>query len=313
MRNSTISFWGSLLIILLLSGCALFGGSKAIDLQLKLQPGDVYTLETINDQYIQQTVMGNEQTIDQTIGYTFRQEVLDRSEDGIYSIRVTYDRVVYKQESPMGSVDYDSQDPPEEIAPQAVGFAATAGKSFAMTMNQRGEVLTVTGVDSMIDQIFEEVSAQQPMNPQMRLTLKQQFGESSIKSSMTNLSNYYPEKPVKVGEHWEVVEDRKAMTALHLETDYVLAKAEDGILTLGAKSEITPVEDAEPTQMGEMALSYSLAGQQSGTLQVNRSTGLLKEGTLTQNLSGNISMSGGPMGEMEWPIIIETRILMKQL
>ena len=313
MRNATISFWASLMIAVLLSGCALLGGSKKVDLRLDLEVGDDYTLEIINDQYIQQTVMGNAQTIDQTIGYTYRQEVLDRSEDGIYTIEVTYERVVYEQASPMGSIAYDSQDPPENIAPQAIGFAATTGKSFTMTMNQQGKVLAVMGVDSLIDQIFEEVSAQRSIDPQMRLTLKQQFGESSIKSNMTTLSGYYPEKPIKVGEHWEVVEDRKATTALHLETDYVLSKAEDGVLTLGAKSEITPIEGAPPTKMGEMELSYQLAGQQSGILQVNRSTGLLKEGTLTQNLSGNISMRGGSMGEMEWPILIETKILIKQL
>jgi hypothetical protein len=313
MRHLTLSLCLVLVASVLLSGCALFGGSKAIELSLKLKPGDVYSLETINDQYIQQTVMGSEQNIDQTIGYTYRQEIKSLTEDGNYQVQVTYDRVIFEQEGPMGNIAYDSEDPPEQIPAPALGYAAMVDKSFELVMSPRGKVIDVSGVDAMLDQIFDEVAEQQPLNPQMRESLKQQMGEEGIKNNLGGLTNFYPDNPVKVGDHWQVVQDRAGMTALHLETDYVLAKVEDGVLSLGAKSEISPVADAPPTQMGSMELSYALSGQQSGTLRVDQETGLLQVGSLVQNLSGDIKMTGGPAGEMEWPILIETKITMKQL
>lgn len=302
-----------LLASVMLSGCALFGGSKAIDLQLTLQPGDVFILETITDQDIQQTVMGMDQSIDQKIGYTFRQEVSGVTDEGHYQIKVTYDRMLFEQSSTMGSVAYDSQDPPEPVPAQAKGYAAMVGKGFEMTMDQQGEVLRIEGLDAMLDQVLDEVSAEQPMAPEARTTFKQQFGENSMKQNMASLAGFYPDQPVNVGDHWEIIQKKAGATAMRIQTDYVLAKAEEGVLTLGAKGDISPVPDAAPTVMGGMELAYQLSGTQSGTLLVDQATGLLNSGTLTQQVSGTITMTGGPAGEMEWPITIDSEIVMKKL
>jgi hypothetical protein len=294
----------SLLLSVLLSGCALFGGRKAIDLSLHLSQGERFRFVVSNDQFIQQSVMGMDQSIDQTIGTTYAFEVTQATEQG-YLMQVTYDRVIFTQQMAMGDVFYDS-DSTQKIPTPARGFAAVVGKQFGMEVSRHGEVLKVTGMEALLDQMLVDMNQQGQVPPDMRETLQQQFGVDGVKQTMSNLISFYPTDPVKVGETWEQDVEQSSTTALLIETVYALEKASGSVLTIGSKGEVSPAPNAKPTKMADMTMSYQLDGKQVGEYLLDRDQGLVNQATLTQKVKGNIQMSGGPAGDMTWPITIET-------
>src|SRR4051812_472467 len=97
----------------LLALCA--SASRAAEtIELKLRPvkGQTLKLRSSVNQKVVNTVNGAEQTTTQVIGvgYTFATEEV--AADGTATVKVTYDAVSFKQQSPLSTVEYDSANPP---------------------------------------------------------------------------------------------------------------------------------------------------------------------------------------------------------
>ena len=137
MRIRLWRSFGPVALLLVLS--AVGHAVRAADnVELKLRPkaGETQKLAALIDQKISQTINGSAQTIQQTIGlaYSFAVQTIDP--DGSASIKVTYDAVTFKQQGPMGNIEYDSTHPPTSVPAMAKEFAALAGQSFFAGVRQ---------------------------------------------------------------------------------------------------------------------------------------------------------------------------------
>ena len=295
----------TLLVLLILTMVSC--GKKKVDLKLNLKEGNTYSLKSTTDQVISQEIQGQKMDMKQItgMGYTFNVEKVD--EEGNATAKITYDSVYFKQESPQASIEYDSKNPPEEIPPPALGFAALVGSSVTMVIGPDGTVKDIEGADEMLDSVMEKLPDVGEKEV-YRESLKEQFGDTALKNMMEQQMAIYPDKPVEIGESWSKKMIISSGVPMTIDNTWTLKSIEDGEVALDVKSDISSNTDGEPIKMGPLEMKYDITeGSQEGTIYLDEETGWVIGGENTQNITGNVTMSAQGQ-ELEIPITMESKI-----
>ncbi|MEM9985441.1 MAG: DUF6263 family protein, partial [Bacteroidota bacterium] len=305
-------------LILLMGMVAILAAStnpdqKKITLSLNLEKGDSFQIEMMANQDINQVIMGVENNIQQTQGYIYTYDVEDIV-DGNYDIEVTYDAIIFNQSTQGMTTEYDSRDTVAEVPLTAQGFAGLVGQSFQMTMASDGSVKEISGMDQMIDNMIDQMEVPGLPKEQLRDQLKTQMGNESMKGNMAQMVAAYPDKPIKVGNSWTNQSTVRTTMTLVEETTYTLNKVDDGKAYIGVEGTIATDPEGAPMEMMGMSMSFALEGTQKGTMVIDIASGMTLESNINQLISGDVSMSGGQLGDqtMEFPMSIESTNTIKQ-
>lgn len=303
-----------------LGGPPLQGPGKKVFLRLRLKKGQVYRVKVTMDQDITQKLPaqlgGQEQKIEQAMGMTYSFKVKDVDGDGGMSCEVTYEAMQYKMKAPMVNLEYDSEDPPEDVPMMARGFAAMVGQSFQAKFTPLGKASELTGLEKIFDRVLEKMELPEgPMRKNIEKQLKTQFGDEAMKHTMQRLTGLlFPEKAVGVGDSWEETVNVTRPLALAMEQTMTLRKREAGVATVDVETKVSPCPDAEPMKMGTITVSYELKGTQTGTVTIDESTGWTTGGKLKQNLKGTMVMTGIPnAGEVKAPMLMKSSLTLEQV
>ena len=212
------------------------------------------------------------------------------------------------------TTEYDSRDTAADVPPTAQGFAGLVGQSFMMTMTPKGGVTEISGMDEMIDNMIDQMEVPGLPKEQLRTQLKTQLGNESMKGNMAQMVAAYPEEPVKVGDTWTNQSQVRTTMTMVNETTYTLNKVEDGKAFIGVEGTIVTDPEGDPMEMMGMSMSFALEGTQKGTLVLDIASGMTLESNINQLISGDVSMSGGQLGDqgMEFPMSIESTNTIKQ-
>ena len=284
---------------------------KKVDLKLNLKKGDKFYLLTIAEQDITQTMMGQEIKIGQTIEMGYDYDVVEVLSNGNYKIKSTYTKIVYKQDSQYGSVDYDSDNADSEASGQAKAFAALKGLSFYFTCDEKGNVTDVEGTEDMLNAVIASYGDELPeeKKEEVRKSLKGQFGDKAMKSTLANVMNIYPEKAIKVGKSWSREINLNVGMPMTLANTWTLNSVKKGKALISVETTIKTNPEAEPMEVQGMSMKYDLSGTQTGEMTVDIKTGLTEKSVVDQEFGGKMIMSGGMLPEeMEVPITIISKI-----
>ncbi len=298
----------SILIVLLFSFSVV--QAQKYDLKLRLEDGKSYQLQQTSEQKINISVMGMSQDINQTMvfGYTY---LVEKIENGIHTIKVTYDFIESARDGAQGSFSYNSKEDTEPENPEAQYMAALIGESFHMKMDQMGNVLEVSGTDALLEKGLSKMEGlDEATQKAVKAQLKNQFGDEATKSSVGQLSAFFPKKKVKVGKSWKHDYSTKTVMALDMKSVYTLEKVEDGKAYLNITTEVIP-GPTETFEMGEMSMQYSLEGVYNGTMVIDLTTGWTLEGNLDQDLGGTVQISNPSFGVVDAPMTIGSNIKIK--
>lgn len=279
------------ILLVLALGCT--GGGEGLDLRLNLEAGQSYGLKMVMDEKIEENVQGRTRstTRQMGVGYTFAVESVDA--EGNAWIKSTYKWVSMKQELPMnmGTVEYDSSSPPEEIPLMARGSAALLGHSIDMRLAPKGTVLEVKGLDVLLRKMLDEIEIPRGIpSEEVEGQLREQFGDDALKGMMRNVVAHYPEKPVKVGDSWDQTVVIRQGFPMIIETTYTLRERKGGVATIDNRSTIRSNPDAAP-------LRYKLAGTQQGYMRVDEATGMTLSSEVTQTFDVTLVTEGSGKGE----------------
>jgi len=301
-KKRILTFVGLLVIVALLVSCG--GGTKKLDLKLRLEPGKSYGAKMIADQTITQTLMGQTQTITQSIGMGYTYQVQSVDPDGSMWVKITYDWVSYKQDSPMGKVSYDSANPPATVPEAAIGYAALVGRGFSAKITPTGEMTDVRGADQMVAEILGAMNLPAgSARDQVEALLRTQLSDEALKDSFEKAALFYPDKPIAVGDSWSGQIALASGMPMILDTTWTLKARKNGVATVETRSDARPNPGAKPLELAGMSISYELSGVQSGSMDLDEKTGWLLGGTLKQDVSGKVSAMG-----TSWPITIVSNI-----
>lgn len=312
MRKIAGATFVLLLLLALLSSCAPAVPTEKVSLQYRLQKGQTYFLRMNTEQKITQVLMGQEITVNQTMGLDARYDIRDVDAQGNMTAQVTIDAVRYRMESPMGRVEYDSQKP-AAADPTAQVFSALVGAGYTVKMSPTGELLEVSGLEEMLEGILGRLDALGTSGEQLMQTLRQWFDEKSLAQETGLNTTIYPDYPVAVGESWskEVSGGGMGIVALEINNTWTLRSCQSGVCTIEIRSTAQSATGAAPVEMMGIQVSYDISGDQSGTIQVDEATGWIVHADLKQHFEGKVAVKGGGQGipsGMNWPITIESVI-----
>jgi hypothetical protein len=284
MKNRKLTAIIALLFLVILQSCNS-SGSKAGDkdavlLQFNLQKGKTYTYSMNMD--MDSEVQGQSMKNQMEFAYTL--EVLD-DKDSVKTVKTTYDRISMKMKAGQMNIDFDTNDPQKDSAadlqtnPMGVMsnmFYAMKGKSFEMSINNRGEVVKITGLNELRQAMMNSLGGNEQIQQTMGQAFKQQFNEENIKSSFSQALSIFPDKPVKAGDSWTKKTNMGGLMAAEMNTTYKVKEVNSNNVVLDLTSDVN--------------MSGS-KGTQTGTMKVQPQTGLVTEALLEQKFTSPAKMT----------------------
>jgi hypothetical protein len=273
----------------LLLAATFAGGCKSdevVDLKFNLPAGSNYKFTTTTDQSIDQTMGGSTTSMKQNIIFEMLYKVKSVA-DGVANIDVSYDRIKMGMAGGGMDMKWDSRDSAGNN-PLLSGMGMLLNKPFQMQTNTLGKVISVSGFSAAIEAMMQQVS---PEAAPMQASLMQSFSDSAIRKMLGQVTEIYPEQPVKVGDTWKKTMDvTSGPILMMLDNTYKLNSVSGGVANVTVDSKITtkPAGDAAAMQ----GMSINLKGTQKGDMKIEVATGLIQNSTLKQDISGDISANG---------------------
>ncbi len=282
------------LIFTFLSGLS----SAQIQLDYSLKTGTTYTTKVLLDQSISQTIMGQSQNSDSDQGYGIKMTVID-IEDGNYSIKMVYNSIMINQ--PMVGLSYDSETATTEPTGPAKAIASVLDKELNFTLGKDGVISNITGFEALLDSMVANMGiTDENQASAFKAQMSAQYNSQTIEDQLNRTLIVFPNKELNKGDTWS--EDQSITTpfALNIQTTYELAGYDNDTATLNITSDIF-------TEGGEMSMNGAtmtpdLTGVQSGTIKIDRKTGLILESNMEQLISGLLNITSPQ--EMEIPMEI---------
>ena len=282
--------------------------AAAVRLELKLNKGKTYYQKTITDQQIAQTMMGQEQKMEQGIGTGLKLQVLDVDTQGNMRIQYTYLWSRLKQINPMIQIDYDSsrQSP---VPAGAEAFAGLVGQSYIVKITPKGKVLDVNGVEQLREAVLKKLPAgadtSLAMNP-VAMYIDKQGVKQMVETNMA----IYPEKPVSPGDSWSKHLTMAVGFTLIIDSKWTLQKEEAGVATIGVTASVRTDPNAPPMEANGMKMKAQMSGTQEGTIRIAEATGLTASSQERAQIKGQIAIlaPGQDQPAMAIPMTVETKV-----
>lgn len=299
MRKLSLALFGFVALTMLFS-CS---GNKALELSLQPTASDTFTYQTINNTETKISIMGMDQIVmmEQTTDQEYK--IKDIASDGTVNLTVATTAIKIEQTNPMMNMSFDSEKP-EEAEPKGTldGLSELIGKEIDVKLSKTGELVSVNMPEDMFNGVFDN----NPGGDQVKQQMEGLFGEQSMKSSFTQLTGFYPEQPVKVGDSWTKENLIETGMKMNVKTTYTLRERKGGVAMIDFKSDVATVMDGDGIEMMGMKMSYDLKGTQEGTITVNEKTGWASKTEGEQDMKGKMNMSGGAMGDMSADMVLTT-------
>ena len=308
----------ALALVTAVTMAGLAAAPDQLTLRLRLEKGRTYGIKVASVQKVAQSVMGLDQVVTQTVGLGYRLAVTEVDPAGVMTGQCTYDSCFFKQEGPLGAVEYDSASPPELVPEAARGFAALVGLGFTIRLDPTGRTVGIAGLDAMIARMLERMGLSEGTDrDQAAQTLKNQYGDEAMKRSLGSMFWQYPERPLSVGESWTNETRVSVGFPMTVVGTYTLTGRKNGQATLAVHATVAPNREAPPQELQGMKLRYELAGEQDGTVEIDEATGLTVRTAVRTKLAGQVTAIMGPGKEdvMTFPIAVEgeTKIESRQM
>ena len=292
--------------------CASSG--EKLDLKLRLQEGKTYTLRMVNDQKMINTVQGREMEMSQKMSTEFTFDVQNVDEAGDATVEVNFQAVSAEMEGPMGKISYDSANPTEVTHPMVKALAAMAGQSYTVVLSEKGEVKKVEGMKEIMARVIESLDLPDGQAKEMmEKQFENMFGDQATVEMMGQWFSMIPDQPVSVGDSWSKTVFETTRMPVIIENKWTLKERKAGVAVVDMESEIKSNLDAEPMDMGPVKLTMDISGEQSGTYELDESTGWIVSAKVTQQISGDQIIEGGQSGTMTIPMTMEMTVILESL
>jgi len=292
---------------LVLSSCATTGKpeDQIYTLSLDLQPGTSYPFSTEVKQKIDEEVLGQKISLEQTMKTLYTVSVDSTDSQGNTSLTVTYNDMSV-------TVDNVSSDGDLGDISGALGsmgdemnqlYDALEGRTFGVVLSPEGRVQSVSGMEDMIQAMKEWLSASgTPGADQIFDQVSGLFGDEFITQSWEYYFAYLPEEPVKIGDTWTANLSTGSQFPLNVATVYTLESVTDGTARIGVKGTVTAGKDSALMEVSGLQLGFTFDGTETGQVTVDLESGWLDSMIASQTVDGKITISGDAGGNIDFEI-----------
>ena len=254
--------------------------------QYKLKVGDKFTVTSVVEQDIMQTMLGQEMETTQNISTVDIYEVVEKSKTG-YKLKTTGISRSINTETGGGSINMDSDMEGDEH----LAFRVLTGKSYYVNMNKYGKFLSFEGMDVFKDQVRGELEG--TILESQTDQLLDAFDDETLGAAFDGQFYIYQEP----GQSWNR-EAEMVVNNLPISVQYEFSRnGADEIKAIGAM-----VLSGEFEVMGNM-MSADMAGEQSSVFKLDKKSGLATTITTVQDMDGSLEVS-----DLTVPMVLKTKV-----
>ncbi|MGN6212972.1 DUF6263 family protein [Parafilimonas sp.] len=258
---------------------------KPVDLKFNLKKGENYAYASTMDIETKGNMGGQDVDVKNTVGISY---LFTNTGDsaGWKKLNSTITRILMNLNVSGMSINYDSDEPADssDMVSAMLGKILGAMKNgqFMFTINEKGEVGSVTGFEEMMQKVTNAASGAGPM-----ANISNAFSEDNFKQNIQQSFGGYPGKPVKPGDTWTAAVNTDAGGAqMTSENTYTLESVEGNTAIVKVDAKISsPVADSTAT----------INGTSTGSIKYDIPSGLAIDGDMDTNLDMKINQGGQSM------------------
>jgi hypothetical protein len=260
--------------------------SNLIDLRLKPVVGKEYIFRNELVQDISQRIdtINAETKNTQTIIYSLKPVKIDSA--GTILFQVSFKSIQHKIVSPLFTVEVNTSKPNREPAPLEIFYSSLIGKTFGLKVNSDGKNVSLISFDSVLKTSLEQISKRKEFSGVDKNVLSQLvnsfFNPNEMRKNFEKLFEIYPSKKVSVGENWTIDKEVSEPIPAKISNTFLLKNISNDTLFLVQDSKITFKKQAQKSNEPQIT---ELSGNQSGNLSVSRSTGVVLNSKVKQQIN----------------------------
>jgi hypothetical protein len=242
--------------------------------------------------------MGQEMSMNMKSEIGIQYNVLGQN-NGIFDVRVSYKKIKTSMSDPMPfDLSIDANSP--ESSSEGKIYKLLDETPIETQLTKLGKVLSVKGADALIEKISTVG------NPQLKEILSQQISEKAIQLIVEQMSTAFPDKPVAIGDSWDVDKNLSSNGIdIISKMKLTLKQVKDNIATLDCVGTLTTPEGGAVMNINGMDATVSMKGVQSGTVLIDVKTGWIVRSEMNNKSTQDIEIMGQSMEQnLETKIII---------
>jgi len=259
-------------------------------LRINLEKGDNYQMTLISDNNIDQEINGQKMKVLQKITMVTSYKVLDILPANNFVIEYSFQKMRMDMEVNGQKVvinsDSTSQDPASNAIKDITSF------KLKFTVSSLGKIQSVEGL--------EEYAQKLSSNPQLAQVLAMLTNEDNFKATFEQYFGFYPENEVQVGSKWDSSIKMPGMMNMDMLMHFEVADIKENQVMLNVNSDINM---DSPIETNGMKIQMKMTGTQTGTMFVDRKSGLTGTSDLNQKFDMHMKFNNPQSGEeMEMPM-----------
>jgi len=270
-------------------------------LKFNPKPGSVYHYDVDNKAEISMEMNGKktEKLSAFTVGMTYR---INKDSSGNYLFETNYDKVHMESKNDEVESVYDAEN--ASFSPNGTDKMLGALKESKLTVSVSPgrEIKIVSGYEELSKKLMATLDT---TNGYAKQVAQQKIDEiikkGLIQRNVDQLFRFFPDSAMHIGSKWKMESKEQNDFTLNVSTFYTLNDIENGKAFINSKSTIT--SDKTPLAVMGYSVVPDLKGEQEGVYQVEASTCMLLNASITATVKGKLEMGGSAI-----PISIKLKV-----
>ncbi|MDR2037896.1 MAG: DUF6263 family protein [Bacteroidales bacterium] len=296
-------------ITTLFSACS---NNEKYTLEYHLSKGDVFKQQMTMDMLLTQKMQGQEIKISTLMTMDIHYDVTDVQDD-IYMMDMKFDGIKMDMDMGVMKMSFDSNTTETTATANNLSpmFKAIVGQSFQMTVNKKGKIQSISGFENMITAMISALDGGMDESTKQQIVAQfgQQFSDEKMKSMFEQISAYFPENQVAIGESWQAdMMVNNNQFNMNANMNMKLKEVKDQVAIVEIHGTISTPEGGISQQVQGMESNITMSGKQEGIVKIDMKTGFPVSNEITQDINGETSIMG-----MKIPMSIISKITTKEV
>lgn len=263
-------------------------GQKA-KLSLKLEKDQTYKQISHSKVNIDQDVYGMKMNIVMVMDGSTSYLVKEVSKEG-YDMELRYDWMSMTMELPQATMEFSSEKNDESDLFSSI-LAQMKGKPIKMKMDKRGKISEIEDVEAIWNAVIDQFDQfPQEEREQVKTQILNAYGGKALSGSIETFTAIFPEKPVKKGAQWNIINQTEAGMASTITTDYTYEGMEGDYAIISGQGTVVSTDKDAYVETNGMSMKYDLSGNSSSSIKMDKKSGWIYEAIVNQTIEGNATI-----------------------
>lgn len=281
--------------------------SQQQTIQLNLTIGNTYSHVQQSKSIIIQTINGQDTPINMELSAKTNYYIKS-AHDSVYDMMVSYERLGIKNNGEKGEMEFSSDSSKQDITSRI--FQAFVHKPFLVVMTRRGRIIEIH-IDSILLAAINQVEGlSQQQKESLTENFKKSFGGEAAIGNFEMFTAIYPSIPVAINSSWPASTKLRSLTLMDLTGNYTLQAINQSSLQLHGEINMVSEKQDSASKVNGIPIYYDLSGQMITDIEIDKASGWITGGTVSQKLKGTIKFLDSPQipGGLEVPASILTEM-----